>query len=221
MRQLYLPMPVWDLPIRLFHWAIVVLVLCSWGTAEWNYMSWHKLSGYSILTLLLFRIIWGFVGSDTARFSHFLKGPVTVLRYIGQFAKREPDRQVGHNAAGGWMVVVLILLLLFQACTGLASNDDVSVEGPYAYWVGKDWSDYASHLHGLTFKLIEIAVAIHILAAFTYLILKGQNLIRPMVTGKKRLPGNTRAPTMMHPLLALVVLAVSAGIVTALVRFAP
>jgi cytochrome b len=221
MRQLYLPMPVWDASVRLYHWAIVVLVLFSWGSAEWGYMDWHKLSGYAILTLVLFRIIWGFVGSDTALFVRFLKSPVAALSHLAHIAKREPDREVGHNAAGGWMVLVLLGLLLVQAATGLASNDDIDTEGPYSRWVGKEWSDWASHIHSLTFTLIEIAVALHVLAVLAYLVLKGQNLVRPMITGKKRLPGNLRAPRMISPVLAAVVLVVAAGAVTALVRLAP
>lgn len=221
MRQLYLPMRVWDAPVRLFHWAIVVLVCFSWGSAQWGYMDWHKLSGYAILTLLLFRIVWGFVGSDTARFGGFLKSPLAALQHLSHLTRREADREIGHNAAGGWMVLVLLGLLLVQAATGMASNDDVDIEGPYARLVGKEWSDWASHIHSLTFTLIEIAVAAHVLAVLAYAVLKGQNLVRPMITGKKRLPGNMRAPRMMSPVLAGVVLLVAAGVVTALVRLAP
>lgn len=221
MRQLYLPMRVWDAPVRLFHWAIVLLICTSWGTAHWGYMDWHKLSGYAILTLLLFRLAWGVVGSDTARFGRFLKSPIAALAHLAHMTRREADREIGHNAAGGWMVLVMLALLLVQAATGLASNDDGDTEGPYAAYVGKGWSDWASHIHSLTFTLIEIAVAAHVLAVLAYLVLKGQNLVRPMITGKKRLPGNMRAPRMAHPLLALVLLLVAAGVVTAVVRFAP
>mgnify|MGYP005809560093 CR=1 FL=1 len=221
MRQLYLPMRVWDAPIRLFHWAIVVLVLFSWGSAEYNRMELHKLSGYTILTLLLFRIVWGFIGSDTARFNRFLKSPIAAMIHLAHITRREADREIGHNAAGGWMVLLMLLLLLVQVATGMVSNDDVSVEGPYAHLVGKDWSDWASHIHALTFTLIEIAVVLHVLAVLAYALLKGQDLVRPMITGKKRLPGNMRAPRMRSPLLALLILLISAGAVTALVQFAP
>lgn len=221
MRQLYLPMRVWDAPVRLFHWSIVALIVTSWGTAEWGYMDWHKRSGYAILTLLLFRLVWGFIGSDTARFSRFLKSPLAALRHLSHITKREADREIGHNAAGGWMVLVLLGVLLVQAATGMASNDDVDTEGPYARYVGKAWSDWASHIHSLTFTIIEVVVVAHVLAVLAYAVLKGQNLVRPMITGKKRLPGNARAPRMASPLLALVVLVVAAGVVTALVQFAP
>jgi cytochrome b len=221
MRQLYLPMRVWDAPVRLFHWAIVLLILFSWGSAEWNRMEWHKLSGYTILTLLLFRIVWGIVGSETARFSRFLKSPMEAMRHLAHMTRREADREIGHNAAGGWMVLVLLLLLVVQAITGLASNDDIDTEGPYARLVGKAWSDWASHIHDLNFTLIEIAVVAHILAVLAYAVLKGQDLVRPMITGKKRLPGTVRQPRMAHPLLALLLLVLASAAVTALVRYAP
>jgi cytochrome b len=221
MRQLYLPMRVWDAPVRLFHWALVILIATSWATMEWNYMDWHKLSGYAILTLLLFRIVWGFIGSDTARFTRFLKSPLAALRHLAHIGRREPDHEIGHNAAGGWMVLVLLALVLVQAVTGLASNDDVLTEGPYASFVGKDWSDWASRIHGWNFTLIEIAIVAHVVAVLTYAVLKRQNLVRPMITGKKRLPGTMRAPRMASPILAVILLLVSAAAVTALVRFAP
>jgi cytochrome b len=108
------------------------------------------------------------------------------------------------------MVIVLLALLCVQVGTGLCSNDDILVEGPLAGFVGKDRSDWLTHIHHVNFTLIEIAIALHVLAIITYRVLKGQNLLLPMITGKKRLPGATRAPRMMHPILALVVLVFSA-----------
>ena len=105
------PMKVWDLPVRLFHWAIVVLIFFAWGTQEWNHMEWHVWVGYTILTLLLFRLVWGFIGSDTARFVRFLRSPLAALRHLAHLRRREPDREIGHNAAGGWMVLVMLALI--------------------------------------------------------------------------------------------------------------
>jgi cytochrome b len=157
-----------------------------------------------IFSMLLFRLSWGFIGSDTSRFSHFLKSPLAGLDHLRQLGRREPDTEVGHNAAGGWMVLGLLALLFVQVGTGLCANDDVLTEGPLARIVGKQTSDRLTHIHDLNFTFIEIAVALHILAVVTYRVLKGQNLLTPMITGKKRLPGATRAPRMMHPLVALV-----------------
>ena len=210
MRQLHLPMRIWDLPTRLFHWVLVVLIFAAWFSAWRDWMQVHVVCGLTVLSLLLYRLIWGFVGSDTARFSHFLKSPLAALRHLMRLLRREPDTEVGHNAAGGWMVILLLALLCVQVGTGLCSNDDILVEGPLAAYFGKDRSDWLTHIQHLNFTLIEIAIALHVLAIITYRVLKGQNLLLPMITGKKRLPGATRAPRMMHPVLALAVLIFSA-----------
>jgi cytochrome b len=210
MRQLHLPMLVWDLPTRLFHWILVVLIFVAWLSAWRGWMQLHVACGLTILTLLLYRLIWGVVGSDTARFSHFLKNPLAALGHLRHLPRREPDIEVGHNAAGGWMVLVMLALLVAQVATGLCSNDDVLTEGPLAATIGKDRSDWLTHIHHLNFDLIEIAISLHVLAIITYRVLKGQNLLLPMISGKKRLPGATRAPRMMHPVLALAALIVSA-----------
>ena len=218
MRQLHLPMRVWDAPIRLFHWALVVLIFMSWLTQRQSWMDLHILCGYAILTLLLFRVAWGFLGSDTARFARFLKSPLAALRHLAHLHRREPDLEIGHNAASGWMVLVMLGLLLAQVATGLFSNDDISTEGPLAGFVGKSWSDWLTRWHALNFKAIELVILAHILAVVLYFVLKGHNLVQPMITGKKRLPGATPAPRMGHPLLAAAVLAIAAGAVTLFVR---
>jgi cytochrome b len=213
MRQLYLPMRIWDLPTRLFHWSLVALIFTSWLSARENWMRLHVICGLTILTLLLFRVVWGFIGSDTARFTRFLKHPFEAIRHLLHLTRREPDTEVGHNAAGGWMVVVMLAILFVQAGTGLCANDDALTEGPLALMVGKDRSDWLTHIHDVNFTLIEIIIALHVLAIVTYRVLKGHNLLAPMITGKKRLPGATQAPAMMHPILALAVLALSALVV--------
>ena len=218
MRQLQLPMRIWDLPTRLFHWILVVLIFNSWLSASMNWMRLHVVCGLTILSLLLFRVIWGLVGSDTARFSHFLKSPLEAVRHLMHLRRREPDIEAGHNAAGGWMVVGLLALLFIQAGSGLCANDDVLTEGPLARLVGKETSDWFTHIHDLNFTLIEIAVALHVLAIVTYRVLKGHNLLLPMITGKKRLPGATRAPRMMHPVVALVVFVLCALAVVVFLR---
>jgi len=209
---------VWDLPVRLFHWAIVVLIFFAWGSQELGYMEWHVWIGCTILTLILFRIAWGIIGSDTARFSRFLRSPLAALTHLRHITRREADKEVGHNAAGGWMVLVMLLLIAIQAGTGLFSNDDGQTEGPLMHFVSKDQSDWLSRIHSLNFTLIEIAIVLHVLAILAYAVLKRQNLVRPMLTGVKDMPGDTAAPRMVSPLWALVTLAVAAGFVTWLVR---
>jgi cytochrome b len=209
---------VWDAPTRLFHWAIVLLVGFSWFSMHESWMDLHFLSGYAILALLLFRLIWGFVGSDTARFGRFLASPMAALRHLAHIHRREPDAEAGHNAAGGWMVLLMLALLLVQTVTGLLANDDVMTDGPLVPLVGKSWSDWFTNIHGINFTLIEIAVGLHVLAVLTYALLKRQDLVRPMVTGRKRLPAALAAPRMASLWLAIPVLAVAAVIVLAIAR---
>jgi cytochrome b len=213
MKQGYVQVRVWDVPTRLFHWAIVILVGFSWLSAERSWMDWHVLSGYSIFALLLFRLAWGFVGSDTARFTRFLASPFAAVRHLMHLTRREPDHEVGHNAAGGWMVLVMLVLLGVQVGTGLFANDDILTQGPLADSVDKSTSDWLSHIHAINFKLIEIAVAAHILAVLAYAVLKRHDLVRPMVTGRKRLPADLPAPRMASLWLAALLIVVAAGAV--------
>jgi len=210
---------IWDLPVRLFHWAIVLLVGFSWFSAHMEWMDWHLRSGYAALTLLLFRWLWGLVGSQTARFTHFLAGPRAVLGHAIRLWRREPDRERGHNALGGWMVLVMLVLLSVQAGTGLFANDDIMTEGPCADVVGKDASDWLTHIHRLNFTLIEIAVALHLVALLGYALVKRQNLVWPMLTGRKSLPQHSVPPRHMPLTLALSVLAGSAVIAALLARY--
>lgn len=202
---------VWDLPVRLFHWAIVLLILAAWVTQYVDRMDIHIWIGEWILTLLLFRVVWGFIGSDTARFVRFLRSPVAALRHLRHIRRREPDTEIGHNAAGGWMVLVMLALIGVQTGTGLFSNDDGDTEGPLMHLVGKERSDWLSHIHYLNFKAIEVVIVLHLTAIVTYAVLKRQNLVGPMLTGKKSMPADAVAPRLVNPVWALVVLAVVFG----------
>jgi cytochrome b len=208
-----LPIRVWDAPTRLFHWAIVGLIGVSWLSESLGWMTIHFLSGYSIIALLLFRLIWGFIGSETSRFSRFLKSPVAALRHLAHLHRREPDTEIGHNAAGGWMVLLMLVLLAVQAGTGLCANDDGATEGPLFNYVGKAWSDWLSHVHSINFTLIQIAVVLHILAILAYAVLKRHDLVRPMLTGEKYLPMGTQGPVLARPWFALVVFAIAVAVV--------
>ena len=205
---------IWDLPTRIFHWSIVLLVLASWLTNRMNRMDLHFLSGYTLMGLLIFRLVWGVLGSETARFRQFLKSPFEAFRHLRHLFVREPDHEVGHNAAGGWMVLALLAVLVVQVATGLGSNDDILVEGPLAKYVGKPMSDWLGTVHAINFKLIELAVLGHICAVTVYALFKRQNLVRPMFTGFKRLPATMRAPRLASPGLALAVIASAAILVT-------
>jgi cytochrome b len=211
-----LPMRVWDLPTRLYHWLLVLLLPASYITAKAHRLDTHMTLGLIVMALLLFRLAWGFIGSDTARFSRFLTSPVAGLRHLARPGQREPNTEIGHNAAGGWMVL-LLLLLAVQVGTGLFAHDGRGlVAGPLARDVSGTVSDELSLVHAITVKVIIAVVVLHLLAIAAHSWLKGQNLIRPMITGKKRLPATTRAPRMASPALAAAVLALAAAITWAI-----
>ncbi len=210
---LYLPMRVWDAPTRLFHWLIVLLLPASYAAAEAGWMELHFDLGYAVLALFLFRLGWGFLGSDTALFRRFLAGPRAGLRHLATFRRREPDTQIGHNAAGGWMVLAMLLLIGIEVASGLGANDGLGVfEGPLAKYIGGRASDLATVVHATAIDVLIAAVVLHILAIVLYAAVKGQNLVRPMITGKKRLPAATRAPRRAGPARALLLIAVSVAV---------
>lgn len=204
---------VWDAPTRLFHWGIVLLVATSYITARTGRIDWHFYSGYAILTLVLFRIGWGFAGSRTARFSHFIRGPQAALAHLADVARRHPESGVGHNAAGGLMVALLLLLLLAQATSGLFANDGLFEAGPLAALVGPAWSDRISGLHAFMVNLLLAAIAIHVAAVLLYATVLRQDIVRPMITGWKKLPAGSQAPEITPWWRAGAMVAVAAAIV--------
>ncbi|MBV1797398.1 cytochrome b/b6 domain-containing protein [Siccirubricoccus sp. G192] len=207
------PVKVWDFWIRLVHWAIVLLIGLSWWAMQTNRVQLHFLSGYTVLTLVLFRLGWGLIGSDTARFARFLRSPLAALRHVARLRRREPDTEIGHNAAGGWMVLVLLGLLLTQALTGLFADSGYGDYGPLAKRVSGATSDWLTGIHHRSFNLILAAAGLHVLAVLAYRVLKGQNLVRPMVTGMKPLPATAAAPRMGSPRLAAALLGAAALLV--------
>jgi cytochrome b len=181
---------VWDLPTRLFHWLLVVLVVVSFTTGKigGNAMTWHMYSGYTILTLLLFRLVWGFVGGRESRFASFVKGPGTVLRYAGTLLSKAGSAHAGHNPLGGWSVVLMLLSLATQAGTGLFASDDIATEGPLAAKVSGATVALLTRIHRYNEWVLVALVAIHVAAILFYLVVKRENLVHPMVHGRKALP---------------------------------
>ncbi len=200
---------VWDLPTRLFHWLLVVLVAVSFttGAIGGNAMQYHEWSGFAILNLLVFRIIWGFVGSRASRFNDFVKGPAAVWRYATALVKGSSARFIGHNPLGGWSVLALLLALVIQVATGLFANDDIITEGPLYLWVSKPVSDWLTHVHRLNRFLIVLLVVTHVSAVLFYLWGKRENLIKPMITGTKLWRGGDTPPPAAPILLAAVIIA--------------
>jgi len=201
---------VWDLPTRLFHWLLVVLVAVSFttGSIGGNAMQYHEWSGFAILILLFFRITWGFSGSEASRFSDFVKGPAAVWRYTTTLVRGKSESYLGHNPLGGWSVLAMLLALLLQAVTGLFANDDIIIEGPLYLWVSKPVSDWLTGVHRLNRYLIIVLAATHVFAILFYLLAKHENLIKPMISGAKHRPSGEIAPPAAPIWPAAVIVAV-------------
>jgi cytochrome b len=179
------PVRVWDGATRLFHWLLLALVCFSWGSAEYGKMDWHRLSGSLLLGLLAFRLIWGFIGGSTARFGNFLASPMRVLAYLR--GDSGTARKPGHNPVGGYSVLAMLLLLAVQIGTGLFAVDIDGLEsGPLSHLVSFDQGREASGIHELSFTLLQIVVAIHVVAVLFYLLVRKRNLITPMITGSDK-----------------------------------
>ena len=179
---------VWDLPTRLFHWLLVILVIISFVTVKigGNAMQYHEWSGFTILTLLVFRLVWGFVGSRQSRFVTFVHGPAKVFRYAVKVLRPDSRLYLGHNPLGGWSIIAMLSSLVVQTGTGLFANDDIVTEGPLYRWVSKATSDWLTRVHKLNKEVLIGLVAIHILAVLFYLFYKRENLVTPMITGYKQ-----------------------------------
>jgi cytochrome b len=216
---------VWDLPLRLFHWLLVLSIIGSYVTAklgfEWTQR--HFYLGYFTLGLVAFRIIWGFIGPKHARFSSFLRGPSKVVAYVRTLGKRDSTPVIGHNAGGGWVVMVMLLMVGAQAVSGLFITDDIAWAGPYNPAVSGEVADKMAWFHHLNFDVLIWVVALHVLAITFYRVYKRQNLLGPMFTGCK--PGDVVPPheaiSSSQLVKALIVAALCAGAVYWLVASAP
>jgi cytochrome b len=173
---------IWDGAVRIFHWSQVVLLAGLWFTAEQEWYGLHMTLAYVLAAVLLSRVVWGFIGSDNARFGHFLKSPNQVWQWLRQQPK---PMATGHNPLSGYMVLSLILLLLLQFVTGLMTTDEILTEGPLVALVPPDWVSIASSIHKLNINLILALVAVHIAAALWHQ-WRGDKVIHAMLTGKKQ-----------------------------------
>lgn len=171
---------VWDLPTRVFHWLLVVLIVAMIATGKigGNLIDWHGKIGLAVVGLVAFRIVWGVLGSTYARFATFFPTPARLLAYLrGQW------NAPGHNPLGALSVLALLGLLAFQLATGLAGNDDIAYRGPLFDLAGKALSDRLTGLHKLSVNVLFVLIALHVAAILYYAHVKKRNLVRPMVTG--------------------------------------
>ena len=205
---------VWDLPLRIFHWSLVALFAVAVISAKLggNALEWHVYSGLALLALLVFRVLWGFFGGTHAKFSNFIRGPKAILGYL----KGSGEKTIGHNPLGALSVIAILLALFFQAITGLFSNDDILTEGPLYNLIDKDTSDYLTHLHTFNQYVLYALLALHIGAILYYRLVKRENLVRTMLTGRKEVPptiADTYASRSGSVWVATILLASSSGLV--------
>jgi cytochrome b len=182
---------VWDLPIRLFHWLLVICIAGSFATIKLSdeLIQWHSYFGYSILTLLIFRIIWGFVGSTHARFLSFFPTPKLLLDYL----RGKSQHVLGHNPLGALSVFALLFALSIQVTTGLFVDDEIAFQGPFAKYVSSSVVSLFSQIHEANQVVIYTLITIHIAAIVYYRKFKGEDLIKPMINGDKEIDPSEEA----------------------------
>jgi cytochrome b len=199
---------IWDLPTRLTHWAIVALVMFSWWSANTGHLPWHRLSGDLILSLILFRLTWGMIGSQTARFSAFVRGPAAIMRYVGGGTFAGP----GHNPLGALSVIALLAALCLQVGLGLFAVDEDGLEpGPLAKYIDFDTGRAIAKLHHLAFNLLLALVVIHLMA-IAFHEFRRERLIAPMITGRGTTADPASTPRFSPAWLAVVVAAGAAAV---------
>ena len=208
--------PIWDLPIRLVHWTLAGLVAFSWWSVHNHHTDWHIWSGCAILTLLIFRLLWGFVGSSTARFANFVRGPKTVLAYL-----RGRWSGIGHTPLGALSVLALFVAIAIQATLGLFSEDEDGIyTGPLSGLVSIDTSDKVRDVHELWFNVVLGLIVLHV-AAIVFYRFRGRHLTKPMITGRAAVDAGTAAMRPGKWWAALLCVAVAIGIVRWIVAGGP
>lgn len=211
---------VWDLPIRVVHWALVGLLGFSWYSAEAGQMEWHRWSGYGATALIVFRLIWGFAGSSTARFASFVRGPAAVGAVLAKLGERRPASGIGHNPLGGWSVIALLLVLAAQVGSGLFAVDIDGLEsGPLSDLVSFETGRAMAEFHDLSFAVLQGLVLLHVAAIVFYAVYKRDNLLGAMITGKRRMaeaPAGSASAFTPAPLARFLV---SAALAAALAWF--
>jgi len=188
---------IWDIWIRLFHWSLAacVLFLLVSGTTGWQFFEWHRSAGEIVLSLLFFRLCWGFVGSSNARLTSLFANPLNALQHLTALLKGHVPVERGHNAAGGWAVLLMLALIAFQAISGLLIADEEElIEGAFYGTLSSSMSTRLLHLHHLNATVIKVVVAVHIMMIAIYAIRASQNLLKPMLSGVMRWPANVEVP---------------------------
>ena len=186
--------PVWDLPLRVFHWLFMAAIIGAIISGKAEQLWLHERFGMAVMGLVGFRLIWGFIGGRTARFAHFIKGPMQVLAVLRAMIARRSDSQIGHSALGGWAVLALLLIPLWMALTGSVSTDGILFDGPFAHLL-PGMGKFFSELHEGGEPLLFLVILLHLLALAVYWFWLRKNLIKPMVTGYRPAAAETGQPT--------------------------
>ena len=215
---------IWDWPLRLFHWVVVLLLIGSYLTmAVWRDfdLHTHRLIGYTILGLVLFRLLWGFVGGRHARFLSFVKGPRAIFRHIGELGRRGDPGHGGHNALGALSVLALLASLLVQTLSGLFNSDDILAEGPLAGLVDAETRSFFGRVHQINFIVLLVLIGLHLAAIAFYVFWKGQGLVRAMIGGRRHDLAPEQAGTTPSFWLVVFCALVAAGLVLLVVLGLP
>jgi len=183
---------IWDLPTRLFHWLFAFAVLGAIITDLIEEIEWHSYCGYTALVLVVFRIIWGFVGPYNARFSSFIPSFKELLLFL----KDHQVQHLGHNPLGALSVIGMLLIVLIQASAGLFTDDDISFQGPLAKYVSEDIVKLMNWIHETNHWLVYGIVLLHLGAIFYYQRVKKENLIGPMIHGDKDVGADKTIPVL-------------------------
>lgn len=212
---------IWDIPTRLFHWLLVAGIVAQWLTGDYldDAIDWHFTIGYCVLGLILFRLVWGFVGTRYARFSHFSLHPKHAIKYAKSMTDKNSKVYAGHNPVGSWMAIVLLFIVLLQAVSGLFVSDDVFSEGPYRSVANQSVLAAMEFLHFNLFDVLLILIGLHVLAALLYQFVKKQAIISAMFSGKKAVEATPINGSKL--VLAIVIAAMIAAGVYALVEVLP
>ena len=204
-------MKIWDGFVRGYHWLQAGLIVGCWWTAEQGEMVWHQWAAMTLLALWISRVLWGLVGSDTAKFSNFVKGPIATLKFASQMLTGKHPVSVGHDPLGAWMILALLTVVGLQMLSGLFATDEIFTEGPLAASVSADVATRLTQFHHFNFNILLALAATHILVVLI-LQLRGESLISPMVSGKKSFAETPEVDLKMKaPWLAWVVFAVVWG----------
>ncbi len=206
---------VWDLPLRLFHWALLVCVCGAILSIEvFDNIDLHLRFGQAVLSLLIFRLIWGFAGGTHARFLNFIRGPGGILAYLKK-AKTASGVMIGHNPVGALSVIGMLLILTLQACSGLFLTDEIMFEAPLFKYVSGETASLLAKLHEANATLIFILIGLHVAAILFYRIVKRDNLVTPMITGNKDVPASApeQSATGGSALAGLVIFGIAAALV--------